>query len=124
MDKRFGGAKAIGEIIADKTIILQGGDVFTQSGFTKVPNALLRSSKLSPAAKLTYAMLLSYAWQNDFCFPGQERLAADIGVSDRSVRTYLKELEAKGLLKIKQQGLQKPNLYYLDLKAKLLISGD
>ena len=94
-----------------------------RSGFTQVPNAILRTDKLTPAAKMTYAMLLSYAWQNDFCFPGQERLAQDIGVSDRSVRTYLKELEGKGLLSIKQQGQGKPNLYFLDLQAKLLTDG-
>ncbi|WP_309723164.1 helix-turn-helix domain-containing protein, partial [Armatimonas sp.] len=93
------------------------------SGFTQVPNAILRTAKLSPAAKLTYAMLLSYAWQNDFCFPGQERLASDIGVTDRSVRTYLKELETKGLLSIKQQGQGRPNVYHLDLQAELLITG-
>lgn len=28
-------------------------------------------------------MLLKYAWQDDFCFPGQERLAEDMGVTDR-----------------------------------------
>ena len=113
----------ISKLIAERNIVIKGGDAFTLSGFTQVPNAILRSAKLTPAAKLTYAMLLSYAWQNDFCFPGQERLASDIGVTDRSVRTYLKELETKGLLSIKQQGQGRPNLYYLDLKADLLITG-
>lgn len=117
------GIRSIGEIIAERTIIIKGGDAFSVSGFTQVPNAILRSSSLTPAAKMTYAMLLSYAWQNDYCFPGQERLAKDIGVSDRSVRTYLKELEEKGLLTIKQQGQGRPNLYTLDLQAKLLITG-
>lgn len=115
--------RSIGEVIAERTIIIKGGDAFSVSGFTQVPNAILRSPDLTPAAKMTYAMLLSYAWQNDFCFPGQERLANDIGVSDRSVRTYLKELEEKGLLSIRQQGQGKPNLYTLDLHAKLLITG-
>jgi biotin operon repressor len=62
-------------------------------------------------------MLLSYAWHNDFCFPGQETLAKDMGVTDRSVRTYIKELETKGFLTIKQQGQGKPNIYHLDLAA-------
>ena len=114
--------KPIGQLIAERNIIIRGGDAFSMAGFTQVPNAILKSQKLTPAAKLTYAMLLSYAWQNDFCFPGQERLARDIGVSDRSVRTYLKELEETGLLAIKQQGQGRPNKYYLDLKAKLLIT--
>ena len=113
----------ISKLIAERNIVLTGADAFTLSGFTQVPNAILRSAMLTPAAKMTYAMLLSYAWDNDFCFPGQERLAADIGVSDRSVRSYLKELETKGLLSIKQQGQGRTNLYYLDLQAELLITG-
>ena len=108
------------DILSEKNIIIKGGDAFTTSGFTQVPNAILRSAKLTPTAKLTYAMLLSYAWQNDFCFPGQERLAEDIGISVRGVRTYLKELEAKKLLVIKHQGQGRPNKYFLDLKAKIL----
>lgn len=116
------GMEDIKQLITERNIVIKGADALTVSGFTQVPNAILKSKKISPAAKLTYAMLLSYAWQNDYCFPGQTRLASDIGVTDRSVRTYLKELEEKGLLKIKQQGQGKPNMYYLDLKAKLLIT--
>ena len=67
-------------------------------------------------------MLLSYAWQNDFCFPGQETLAKDMGVTSRSVRTYLKELEAKKFLTIQQQGQGRVNIYHLDLKARSLNS--
>jgi len=67
-------------------------------------------------------MLLSYAWQNDFCFPGQERLAKDMGVTDRSVRTYLQELEKKGFLTIKRQGLGKPNLYELDVSKNATLA--
>jgi hypothetical protein len=78
---------------------------------------LLVSDRLSPGAKLTYAMLLKYAWQNDYCFPGQERLAKDMGVTDRSVRTYLQELEREQFITIKQRGLGKPNLYELNLSA-------
>jgi len=82
-----------------------------------VPNHVLVSDRLSPGSKLEYAMLLKYAWQNDRCFPGQERLANDMGVTDRSVRTYLQELEKQKFITIKQRGLGKPNLYELSLSA-------
>ena len=104
----------IGELIKEKNIILKGADALSTHGFTQVPNHVLRSDMLSPGAKLAYAMLLSYAWQND-CFPGQARLATDMGVTDRSVRTYLQELKKKGFLKIKRQGQGKPNMYELDV---------
>jgi hypothetical protein len=116
MERREGRMTGIGEML-DRNIILKGADVLTAKGFTQVPNHVLVSGLLSPGAKLTYAMLLKYAWQNDYCFPGQERLAKDMGVTDRSVRTYLQELEARRFVNIKQRGLGKPNLYELNLSA-------
>ena len=112
----------IRDILREKNIVIKGGDALSTTGFTQVPNAVLKSAVLSPGAKLAYAMILSYAWHEASCFPGQARLARDMGVSDRSVRTYLKELETKGLLSIKQRGQGKTNLYTLDLRAKLLIA--
>ena len=43
------------------------------------------------------------------------KLAEDMGAGERSVRTYLKELETGGLLEIKQRGLGMTNLYRLHL---------
>jgi DNA-binding FadR family transcriptional regulator len=63
-------------------------------------------------------MLLKYAWDNGACFPGQVKLAEDMGAGERSVRTYLKELEGAGLLEITQRGLGKTNLYRLFLTVK------
>src|SRR3954464_15615202 len=113
---REGAMTPIGSIL-ERNIILNGADVLTAKGYTQVPNHVLVSDRLSPGAKLTYAMLLKYAWQNDYCFPGQERLAKDMGVTDRSVRTYLQELEREQFITIKQRGLGKPNLYELNLSA-------
>ena len=77
----------------------------TLHGFTMVPNVVLTKPKLSVGAKLAYAMVLKYAWHDNFCFPGQLKLAEDMGAGERSVRTYLKELETAGLLEIQQRGL-------------------
>ena len=41
-----------------------------------------------------------------------------MGAAERSVRTYLKELESAELLEIKQRGLGKTNLYRLHLTVK------
>ena len=117
MERREGRVVSIGEVI-ERNIILRGADALSTKGFTQVPNHILDNGKLSPGAKLTYAMLLKYAWQNDYCFPGQERLAKDMGVSDRSVRTYLQELEKADFVAIKQRGLGKVNLYELNLTVK------
>ena len=101
-----------------RNIELIGADPVTRHGFTQVPNFILTNKQLSVGAKLAYAMLLKYAWQDDYCFPGQQKLADDMGAGERSIRTYLKELEAVGFLEVKQQGLVKTNLYRLHLTVK------
>ena len=108
----------IGELLRDKNIVLWGEDAASARGFTQVPNFLLRSNKLSAGDKMTFAMLLSYAWQNDYCFPGQERLATDMGLDQRSVRRHLKSLQTAGLLAIQRRGQGKTNIYELNLKPK------
>ncbi len=106
---------SMGALLKDRNIILRGADALSQSGFTQVPNSMLKSIDLSPGAKLTYAILLSYAWQNEFCFPGQETLAKDMGCGLRSVTRYIKELEDTKFLKIKKRGQGRVNLYELNL---------
>lgn len=107
------GVRPIGAIIRERNIELVGADPATRHGFTQVPNFILTKQDISVGAKLAYAMLLKYAWYDDGCFPGQAKLANDMGAGERSIRTYLKELEAAGLLEITQRGLGKTNLYKL-----------
>ncbi|MBZ0130481.1 MAG: helix-turn-helix domain-containing protein [Rhodobacteraceae bacterium] len=112
-------AQQIGELLKDRNIVLKGGDVISNGGgFTQVPNFILVSGKISVGAKLTYAMLLKYAWQNDYCFPGQEKLADDIGVGKRSIVRWVKELEEADFLTVKRRGLGKSNLYELTLTSQ------
>jgi len=111
----FDAPRRIGDILKERNIEIVGADPVTRHGFTQVPNFILTKKDISVGAKLAYAMLLKYAWGDDACFPGQLKLAADMGAGERSVRTYLKELEAANLLEIKQRGLGKTNLYRLHL---------
>jgi DNA-binding transcriptional ArsR family regulator len=101
----------------DRNLRLKGADIATQRGWTGVPNFILESKEVSIGAKLIYAMLLKYAREMDECFPGQARLAKDIGNSERSVRSWLQELERVGLISIKQRGQGRPNLYTVHIKA-------
>lgn len=115
-DFRGGELKNIGDLIGQRTIVLQGADTFSEKGFTQVPNAILRSKKLSMGAKLTYAALLSYAWSNDFCFPGQQRLADDIGVTRQTANEYIGELKKKGFVNVKRKGQGRTNIYELKVR--------
>jgi DNA-binding transcriptional ArsR family regulator len=113
--------RPIGDLLKrERNIILKGADAATAKGFTQVPNFLLKSKKLSAGDKMAFAMLLSYAWQNDFCFPGQQRLGEDLGLDERSVRRHLKSLEATGLLAIQRRGQGRTNVYELNLKPRKL----
>jgi hypothetical protein len=103
---------------AARNIEIVGADPVTRHGFTQVPNFLLTNKGLSVGAKLAYAMLLKYAWSDDACYPGQQKLATDMGAGERSIRSYLKELEAAGFLEVTQRGLGKTNLYRLHLMVQ------
>ena len=111
-------ARPIGDIIRERNIEIVGADLATRHGFTQVPNFILTKKDISVGAKLAYAMLLKYAWDNDACFPGQIKLAEDMGAAERSVRTYLKELERRSYWRSPRRGLGKTNLYRLHLTVK------
>lgn len=89
-----------------------------ESGSTCVPNHILRDPRLSAPARLLYSILKSYAWQTDNAFPGQLRLADEMGCSDRMVRSYLSELEDSGLITVEQRGKTITNRYFLTDEIK------
>ena len=101
----------------ERNLILKGADLATQRGWTGVPNFILESKEVSVGAKLTYAMLLKYAREMDQCFPGQDRLAVDLGTSRQSINTYISELKKAGYISVKRRGQGRPNLYTVHLKA-------
>lgn len=111
--------ESIGSALAnpDRNIVFDGPDIITKSGYTMVPNFLLNNSKISSGAKLVYVMLLKYAYEKDFCFPGQVRLAEDVGASERYVHGRLQELKKSRLISIQRRGLGKSNVYILHLRV-------
>ena len=110
--------KTIGEVLKEKNIKLDTANPVLQGGFTQVPNFILKDSKLTAGAKVTYAMFLSYAWNNDSCFPGQDRLAEDMGMSRSRVTEFVGELEKAKLITIQRRGQGKTNLYTIHFPVK------
>ena len=90
-----------------------------RQGFTQIPNYVFKDKRLSFGARVTYGILLSYAWQEGSCFPGQEKIAEALGAVRKTVHVFLQELRKAGYVDWKQRGLGKTNIYYLlDIKAK------
>lgn len=96
-----------------RTVVLEDDSLRSLQGFTQIPNVVLKHPLISFGAKVAYGVLLSYAWTEDFCFPAQDRLARDLNCSVRQVQRLLSELKEQGFITWKQQGLNRPNIYYL-----------
>jgi hypothetical protein len=93
-------------------------DPILSYGFVQLPKLVLYARNLSRDAKLLYAVLLGYAWQEHRCWPGYTRLCHDLDASENMVRKYMRELEAVHLLSQHRRGLGKSNMYTLhDLRT-------
>jgi DNA-binding transcriptional ArsR family regulator len=101
--------QSVKEVLEKHTIVIE--DPLLRRGFTIVPNLLFIFKGLSHGARLTYVLLLKYAWQEGSCFPGVDRLAEDLGVERKSVMRYTRELRNRGLIHIKRRGFGKTNVY-------------
>ncbi|HEU5200695.1 MAG TPA: helix-turn-helix domain-containing protein, partial [Ktedonobacterales bacterium] len=66
------------------TLIIE--DLSLYHGFVQLPKLVLYARNLSRDAKLLYAVLLGYAWQEQRCFPGYTRLCDDLDASENAVR--------------------------------------
>jgi hypothetical protein len=95
----------------ERNIKFEGADPVSAGGFTQLPNFILKDPKLSVGAKVVYAMFISYGWHNDFCFPGQDRLAKDMGMTRPRVTQLVGELEEAKLVTIERRGQGKTNVY-------------
>jgi hypothetical protein len=97
--------------------------------FTAVPNDLVRGERRhqhdphpSDGAFRLYCLILSYCWEPDgVCTATQETLGERLGVSTRTVRTRLIELEDCRLIARTRGGWMKPStirpLWLPDRKA-------
>jgi biotin operon repressor len=89
--------------------------------FFGVAHALAISAACVPFSCTLLRMTpCNYAWQNDYCYPGQKRLTEDMGLHETNVRKHLKSIEAAGLLSITRRGQGKTNIYALNLKPRKL----
>lgn len=94
---------------ATSTLALKG---FTP--YAQVPRWVLRSGKhLSLGARSLYGVIMTYAANDTHAaFPSRETLAGDLGVSVRSVGTYIGELEKFGALTVERRRNKRTGNFY------------
>ncbi|MBV9858879.1 MAG: helix-turn-helix domain-containing protein [Alphaproteobacteria bacterium] len=114
----MGNMDHIRDALRERNIQLATSDPVARGGFTQVPNFILRDPNISLGAKVAYSMFLHFAWNNDSCFPGQDRLAQHMGMSVSRVNEFIKELEAGGLIEITRRGQGRTNLYKINFVVK------
>jgi hypothetical protein len=84
------------------------------TGFIAVPNLVWRSPALTFGAKAVYVELLSYSWQDQKCFPSIAAMCRHLGITEPTLRAYLKELEQAELVSVERRGLGLTSLYWLE----------
>jgi hypothetical protein len=99
------------EALERDTIVVE--DPTMRRGFAMLPYIVIKSKRLSHGAKIAYALLLHYAWQEGSCYPGQTRMADDLNVARQSVGRYITELVDVGAIVVKRRGQGKTNIYRL-----------
>lgn len=81
--------------------------------FFQLPVSIAARSDLSPAAKLTYAVVSSYARMESGAHPAQATIGHALSFGERHVRNALKALISAGLVEAQQRGSFRSNAYRL-----------
>jgi hypothetical protein len=81
--------------------------------FMRIPKDLLARRDLTTTAKLVYASLWDRAGDKNSCWPSQQTIADDVGISSRAVRIALAQLLEAGEIEV-DHFRGRPNRYRLD----------
>lgn len=103
--------QVIGNLIKQRVDRVIFENQMLRAGFAALPYLVMRDKALSLGARLTYAFLLMYAWQEESCFAGQEKMAGDMGISRAQVQRYLYELRDTRYIKIERKDKRYNNTY-------------
>ncbi len=76
-----------------------------------IPVTVLQRRGLNATGKLLYGLLRDYQGSNEAAWPGQRRLADDLGVHHGTIVKALRDLESAGLIEIETGGGRRSNRY-------------
>ena len=84
---------------------------------TQVPRIVVQNPELLLGSRLLYGVLYGYVYGTGQPVPNHLTLSRDLGVSQRTIRTLIADLERSGLLRVTRVGARKPNSYQLKFIA-------
>ena len=105
--------KPVGELAQSRVDQIIIENEMMRAGFAALPYMVMRDKKLTIGARLTFAFLLMYAWQEGSTFAGQEKMSQDMGVSERQLQRYLYELRDTNYIKIERKDKRYNNTYII-----------
>lgn len=73
--------------------------ILYNTGFTQIPNYILRSKVLRPSQKVVLSVLCSYANDENVAFPSYQTIANDSGISRRKAIEIIADLERLGCIR-------------------------
>lgn len=95
--------------------ILEPGQTFKPFRMFKgalIPAGLLKGV-VSRGAALLYGQLARYSGRDGLCFPGQDRVSREFGVTVRTIQRWLRELVKAGLIKaVRRAAGTRTNAYF------------
>lgn len=103
----------VGDIVQKRVERIIVENEMLRAGFAAFPYLVMRDKSLSIGARMVYAFLLMYAWQEGSCFPKQACMAEAMGVCGRQLQRYLYELRKAEYIRIERQDKRFNNTYIL-----------
>ena len=87
------------------------------SSAAHIPKIILQNPELLLGSRLLYGVLYGYVYGTGRPIPNHATLSRDLGVSPRTIRTLIADLQRCGLLRVTRVGARKPNRYELKFIA-------
>lgn len=96
------------------------GSKLVQNGWVPIANDYIRKIHLlvdknkkcpNPTQMMLIIVIISYKWDEKMPFPSLDTLAKQLGLKERAVRTSLKNLEERGLIRIVKKTGSRKNRY-------------
>jgi len=91
-----------------QNIVLEGADLYTQTGYIQLPKFVFYDPRLTDPARSCYALITHYAFNNNRTMPGQKQISDFWGVHRNTIRNAMNLLEDLGYIhRIRRYGRMK-----------------